>query len=118
LSFGVMRRFKRVRDAHGGPITINSGYRCVAHQARLYAEASQAEKDADLIAAPGHSPHNFGEAIDTLTPEGFASPVAWGNFCLEVNKGDLRVGCLSYPWGAHLDTMFLLDPARGKGILW
>lgn len=117
LSFAVLRRFARVRNYVGQAVTIGSGYRCKAHQTRLWNEASQEDRDAGMVAFPGSSPHEFGEAIDTYPTAGY-TPLTWGRLIVELNKGDIRVGCYHYPWGAHMDTMFLVRPDLVKGISW
>ena len=52
--------------ATGEPLKMESGYRSVEHQQRLYDEdiANNGGTPSGYVAKPGSSPHNFGEAID------------------------------------------------------
>ncbi|MNS92428.1 D-alanyl-D-alanine carboxypeptidase [compost metagenome] len=118
VSFAVLRRFKRVRDAVNHALTITSGYRCNASQTYIWKRAPLWERLAGLVAKPGSSPHEYGEALDVAKPSQFRTPTDWGRFIVEVNRGDIRVGCLKYKGFAHMDTLFFARAWAGKGILW
>lgn len=59
-------RLMQFIKAVGGNITIVSGYRSIAKQEKLYADdiRSHGGKPSGLVAPPGSSKHNYGEAVD------------------------------------------------------
>jgi len=65
--------FEKVRFGIQKPIVINSGYRSVAKQERLYALdiAEHGGKPSGEVAKPGHSPHHMGAAMDLAIPCGW-----------------------------------------------
>lgn len=121
VSFAVLRRFKVIRETVGHALTITSGFRCNASQTAIYKRASLKERLLGLVAKPGHSPHEHGEALDVAKPSQFATPTLWGRFIVDTLKKHgmaVRVGCLKYKGFAHMDTMNLVRAALGTGILW
>ncbi|MBI4491093.1 MAG: M15 family metallopeptidase [Deltaproteobacteria bacterium] len=70
-AYGAYVRMKAAAEAAGVPgnlLTITSGYRSVAHQQRLWADAlkryGSPQAARKWVAPPGGSPHHTGRAID------------------------------------------------------
>lgn len=64
-----MAKFLHAASAAGKTIKINSGYRSIAHQARLYRAAVARYGEAGArrwVAPPGSSKHNHGLAVDLV----------------------------------------------------
>lgn len=116
--------FKRVREAVGGPIRITSGYRCPAHQKRLFLAAVRnfgSEATARKhVAPPGGSPHNFGAALDLALPVGYDA-ARFARLIVDTLQGDVRWG--TYPSFVHMDCAHYLNPNPDprnfkKGVHW
>jgi peptidoglycan L-alanyl-D-glutamate endopeptidase CwlK len=61
---GLARQFVDRARAAGLPVTITSGRRTMAEQAKLYAQGRTAPGAIVTQAPPGTSPHNYGLAFD------------------------------------------------------
>jgi len=116
--------FKAAREAAGVPIEVSNGYRCRAHQKRLFdAEVARTRSIAVArrkVALPGTSAHEYFAAIDCLTPKGW-TPQELRKVFDTALKGDCRLGL--YRWGVHFDRAHLLDPNPcpahfRKGVRW
>lgn len=85
-------------------ISEEGGFRPPALQQAIWDRASQAERDAGLIAHPGHSQHEKGNAADCLMgPAGVPRFVDY----LETNPAVGGIGI--YPWGVHVDRRPRVD---------
>ena len=109
LARGTAARWAEMRDAaaaDGITLLIVSGYRSVDYQARLIRKKINAGQEVSEIlavnAAPGHSEHHTGRAIDIATPgsrpltEEFEDSAAFG--WLRDNAGKYGFS-MSYPRG-------------------
>jgi LAS superfamily LD-carboxypeptidase LdcB len=60
----------RLVGRYGGVLTITSGYRSAAYQARLYRDYLSGVRGLYNVAPPGHSAHEQGRAVDlVINPE-------------------------------------------------
>lgn len=108
--------FKAIREALGRPVTITCGYRCRMHQQRLW----DAQRGTEAVAFPGHSPHEFAAALDTVPPSGH-TPASWFDFIGQTLDNQCRRGL--YSWGVHFDKGQDLSPnpvpsAYQAGVTW
>lgn len=116
--------FRVIRDGHGGPLRINSGYRCRRHQQVLFDAAVRQYgspiKAARHVARPGGSAHEYGCALDIGAPPG-VTPKALRDLAINAAGRDLRIGL--YRSFIHIDTAYLLVPnpqsrAYVRGARW
>lgn len=86
--------------AEGGAIHISDegGFRPLAIQQHIWDNASRAERDAGLVAHPGSSQHELGNAADCLMSR--AAIPAFVDY-LKTNPAVGGVGI--YEWGVHVD---------------
>jgi uncharacterized protein YcbK (DUF882 family) len=66
----VIELFESIRETVGRPIIINSGYRSLEKQKRLYDRDLKLNdgKPSGKVAKPGNSPHMYGVAMDLSIP--------------------------------------------------
>ncbi len=108
--------FETVRGAIGKPIVINSGYRSLEHQQRLYEEdlASNHGKPTGKVAkpVPGQFPHGTGAAMDIAIPVGFTAEKLqslFQNTSMAIGLKSCRVGRKKYKDRfLHVDLTYLL----------
>lgn len=86
ISMELATALQTLRDKAGLPLTINSGFRCVKHNA--------------AVGGAKHSQHLYGTAADVALPQGF-SPVQFAALADSLNKFD---GLGIYDWGLHVDV--------------
>ena len=118
ISYELLKRFKVLRETFGAAIHWSSGYRCKAKQQYLYDNATPQERAKGLVAKPGYSDHERGDAADLKKPDKFKTALEWGQYILQVLKGDIRIGCKSYKSFAHIDTKHVTHKGVAKGIRW
>lgn len=93
-----------IRDAVGGPLIIDSGYRTLAYDDRLYKAHVAAVGDDGLVAPASRSQHPQGRAADIKAPS--LTPVQLFTLILTLyNDGKLpRLGGVGlYPSFCHID---------------
>ena len=116
---------QKAAAADGVTVWMQSGYRSVAYQTKLYErktqyyrdkgydEATAREKAAAIVNPPGYSEHNCGLAADLNSPEhtgldeGFENTAAFRWLC--VHAGEYGF-ILRYPKGAEDQTEITYEP--------
>ena len=116
---------QKAAAADGVTVWMQSGYRSVAYQTKLYErktqyyrdkgydEATAREKAAAIVNPPGYSEHNCGLAADLNSPEhtgldeGFENTAAFRWLC--VHAGEYGF-ILRYPKGAEDKTEITYEP--------
>ena len=116
---------QKAAAADGVTVWMQSGYRSVAYQTKLYErktqyyrdkgydEATAREKAAAIVNPPGYSEHNCGLAADLNSPEhtgldeGFENTAAFRWLC--VHAGEYGF-ILRYPKGAENKTEITYEP--------
>ena len=116
---------QKAASADGVTVWMQSGYRSVAYQTKLYErktqyyrdkgydEATAREKAAAIVNPPGYSEHNCGLAADLNSPEhtgldeGFENTAAFRWLC--VHAGEYGF-ILRYPKGAEDKTEITYEP--------
>ena len=116
---------QKAAAADGVTVWMQSGYRSVAYQTKLYErktqyyrdkgydEAAAREKAAAIVNPPGYSEHNCGLAADLNSPEhtgldeGFENTAAFRWLC--VHAGEYGF-ILRYPKGAEDQTEITYEP--------
>ena len=79
-------------------VSDEGGFRPLAVQQRIWDNASQADRDAGLVAHPGSSQHEFGNAADCLM-----SRAAVPRFVTYLESNPNVGGIGIYSWGVHVD---------------
>ena len=116
---------QKAAAADGVTIWMQSGYRSVAYQTKLYEkktqyyrdkgfeEAAAREKAAAIVNPPGYSEHNCGLAADLNSPEhtgldeGFENTAAFRWLCQHAGEYGF---ILRYPKGAEEKTEITYEP--------
>ena len=116
---------QKAAAADGVTVWMQSGYRSVAYQTKLYErktqyyrdkgydEATAKEKAAAIVNPPGYSEHNCGLAADLNSPEhtgldeGFENTAAFRWLCAHAGEYGF---ILRYPKGAEAQTEITYEP--------
>jgi hypothetical protein len=101
--------FEKLRATVNRPIKINSGYRTIEKQARLYEQDIRANggNPSGKVAAPSHAPHTYGAAMDLAIPY----PYKAGDFATLIRKVslDLKFPMARTGWKAYGGAFVHMD---------
>jgi len=85
INFELVFLLEKLRVLVGGPLLINSGFRCKVHNAR--------------VGGAKFSTHMLGLAADLPTPRGL-TPIKFANMARKAGMPNV----IKYDWGIHCDV--------------